>query len=148
MNCQTCGAPMRPAGISQKTGRPYNSFCTNENCPTRQRTGTSSARLVNPSYTPINNEETKWKKINEEKNDHIKWLNALNNATILASTGKIELKDIKVTAQKIYVMQPLGVKEENYEKNALPQVRPAAQPKTTYNEDLPDDDIKVDEIPF
>ena len=39
-NCSTCGMPIKtvPAGISKKTGNPYDSFqtCSNNECPSKK----------------------------------------------------------------------------------------------------------------
>ena len=37
MNCSVCGERMIPAGISKKTGKPYQAFCGNKDCSTRQK---------------------------------------------------------------------------------------------------------------
>ena len=48
-----------------------------------------------------------------EKQDNIKWLNALNNATLLAANGKIELTDLHDKAIEIYGLKPIIEAEIN-----------------------------------
>jgi hypothetical protein len=58
------------------------------------------------------NEEAKWEKINEEKEKSMRWMNALNNATLLVANGKVELKNLKHQANLIYEMKQLSEKVE------------------------------------
>ena len=60
-------------------------------------------------------DEAKWNKINEEKEKSMRWMNALNNATLLVSNGKIEFKELKHYANLIYQMKPLDSKPDNTE---------------------------------
>jgi hypothetical protein len=66
---------------------------------------------------------TDWDEINEKKDKSIKWLNALNNSCLLASTGKIELTAIKATAEKIYQMHPIGTPENKVAPVELPIIQ-------------------------
>lgn len=51
MNCPECQSPIKtvPAGVSKKTGKPYDSFqcCSNREC------GWKPAKKANPSPSPI-----------------------------------------------------------------------------------------------
>ena len=57
------------------------------------------------------NDDKKWDEINDKKEKSMRWMNALNNATILVANGKIELKDLKYQANLIYQMTPLEAVE-------------------------------------
>lgn len=89
--------------------------------------------VVNKSYEAI--KDKKIEEMFDAKQENIKWLNALNNACLLASTGKIEMDKIKYSAQKIYEMYPLG-KESKKE-----------EPVIDYGEELPEE-IRPENIPF
>ena len=60
-------------------------------------------------------DEAKWNKINEEKEKSMRWMNALNNATLLVANGKLEFKELKHYANLIYQMKPLDSKPDNTE---------------------------------
>lgn len=122
-DCAVCGRTMKliPSGVSKTTGKPYNAFwACPEKCKQPQMSSTSQ---INHNKIADIKEEEKWKRINEEKNGNIKWLNALNNACLLASTDKISLKDLKVTAQRIYEMYPIGTPENKIKPAELPVIQ-------------------------
>ncbi len=96
--CEKCGARRI---INPKTGK---EFC-------EKKCWLNNQQPIKPMPTRPSTQE--WEKIREEKNENIKWLNALNNATLLASTGKILIEDMLATAEKIYKMSPNGKDENN-----------------------------------
>ena len=50
--------------------------------------------------------EPNWDKIRADKEDKIKWLNALNNACLLVANGKVEFKDLEAEANRLYQLGP------------------------------------------
>ncbi len=60
-------------------------------------------------------DDEKWEKINQEKEKSMRWMNALNNATLLVANGKLEFKELKHYANLIYQMKPLDSKPDNTE---------------------------------
>ena len=86
--------------------------------------------------------DEKWEKINQEKEKSMRWMNALNNATLLVANGKIEFKDLKHHANLIYQMRPLDTQEPKtniYDKEPV---------KAEDLGEVMEDEINVDSIPF
>lgn len=77
-------------------------------------------------------DDEKWEKINEDKEKSMRWMNALNNATLLVANGKIELINLKHQANLIYQMKPLSEKEDRITIEDLEDV----------------EELKPDNIPF
>ena len=112
-NCSICNSPFRqvPAGVSQRTGKPYPAFvaCSKMGCP-----GKPGAKPA-PTYVP--KQEPNWDKIRDEKKDNIKWLNAINNACLLIANGKYPLTEGNIAtsitglAEQIYILEPTKVVE-------------------------------------
>ena len=50
--------------------------------------------------------EPNWDQIRADKEDKIKWLNALNNACLLVANGKVEFKDLEAEANRLYQLGP------------------------------------------
>lgn len=86
-------------------------------CADKCWTNNQPSNLVKPKYVPepfksnseiANAEEAKWNKINEEKRDSMREMNAINNACLLLAHGRIPeveqvtAQDIQAVAQKIY----------------------------------------------
>ena len=109
-NCSKCGSPIKiiPAGISKKTGKPYNSFSKCESCGNTQNFGGNAPSYQKKSYQPL--PEKDWDTINAKKNENIAFLNARNVAGALLSaaikSGELKLEDAldkyADVVQKIY----------------------------------------------
>lgn len=98
--CKVCGMEMKfvKAGISKSTGKPYDGFWA---CPERckqPKPNNYSSQVVSQKQNQYGQNET---------DKRIKWLNALNNATMLMCYGKIEKEKFRITAEWIYAMEPV-----------------------------------------
>jgi len=109
-NCVQCNQPMKliPAGISKKTGNAYPAFWA---CPSKckQEIPNPMKPTVQPTMQPAQpqppityKQDPDWEKINAEKQSEIHRSVAVNNACLLISTGKAELKDFIELSDKIY----------------------------------------------
>jgi hypothetical protein len=103
--CPVCGTPAiqgprgaycRPCYIAYKNSQPKAPAQ-----PVYQ-----PAQPVYQSRSVGTKQEPDWDKIREEKNSNIKWLNAVSNACLLASTGVIDAGAIEAKANAIYNLQP------------------------------------------
>ena len=113
--CQRCGAPLKtiPAGVSKNTGRAYGSFLA---CPNKCIQPKQAEPVAQPAYRPVAQpaqpaqpvyqNQPDWDKIREEKNSNIRWMNALNCATLLAAHGVIQYPQIEEKANAIYRLEP------------------------------------------
>ena len=102
-NCSVCGAPVKviPAGISKKTGKPYNAFYKCESCG---KTGNIGGNYAKPAqtyaktYQPTQ-EKVNWDEVNAKKEESIAYFNAKNVAAVLISAamqnGELKLEDAK-----------------------------------------------------
>ena len=90
--CQICGKVMNliPAGVSKKTGKPYQAFYA---CPDKcvQPRSTSPKTYPAPQFQAA--KPVDWDKVNEKKSDGIRENVALKMVSELISAGKIDLKD-------------------------------------------------------
>lgn len=142
--CPACGAEMRwqQAGVSQRTGRPYNGFFTCPNrCPKNQggfsgqvaRTGIQT----DPMKQVIDYKGKSIEQAQDRKEESIRILNSKNGAAditvALLEKGFIQPKDIEVTFAKyctyIYEFEPVD-----------------KTPQPEYNEF--NDEVRVENIPF
>ena len=82
-------------------------------------------------------DDEKWEKINQEKEKSMRWMNALNNATLLVANGKLEFKELKHYANLIYQMKPLDSKPDNTEILKAEDLG-----------EVMEDELRVDQIPF
>jgi hypothetical protein len=82
-------------------------------------------------------DDEKWEKINQEKEKSMRWMNALNNATLLVANGKIEFKDLKHHANLIYQMRPLDTQEPKQEPIKAEDLG-----------EVMEDELRADQIPF
>jgi len=96
MQCQKCKSELKliPAGISKKTGKPYNAFWS---CPNRCK---------QDGEIKIVEEIPDWEKIRSEKADSIAWMNAKNAAALAFANGKITKEQIEVFANWFYGLNP------------------------------------------
>ena len=100
--CPKCGSEFKvvPAGVSKRTGKPYQAFtvCSNKECDGRP-SGNTYSKPVDTG--------PKWEEIRKEKKESISWLNAKNNATLLACHDKISKEQIAEWTDKIHnINQP------------------------------------------
>ena len=70
MKCQECGQKMIPAGISKKTGKPYNTFCSNDECPSRKPQ--PEPTIQTEEYSPFEEETLKVEKLSKREEYNIK----------------------------------------------------------------------------
>jgi len=54
----------------------------------------------------LDQKEQRIEKMFDEKQDNIKWLNALNNAILLVANGKADKEDLVKTANWLYKLEP------------------------------------------
>jgi len=79
-----------PAGVSKKTGKPYNAFMA---CPNQcKQNQTQTAPNVQVEENNVEN--------------NIRWCNAINNACLLVAHGKMEMNDLEALANRIYKLEP------------------------------------------
>jgi hypothetical protein len=109
MTCNQCNEEMRfiKAGISQRTGKPYNSFWSCPNKCRQQGANQSIGSKVIQAYKQVDNDK-KWEDIRKEKNENIKWNMALKLAVEAWYHGKIEKDAIINLAKWIYEQEPIN----------------------------------------
>lgn len=141
MQCPTCGSEMRliPAGVSRTSGKPYNQFfsCPNR-CPKPPRTFGPASGSRNQGIAEAQNRKGEMiEKAQDRKDEGMRTLNSKKGAAditvALLEKGLIQQKDIEITfaryCQYIYEYEP----NEN----------------SPYNTGAgPDDEIRIDNIPF
>lgn len=111
--CLVCGQEMKiiPAGVSKTTGKPYSSFaaCPNKCKQPSSYNQTNASPTFDKSYKMI--QDKKIEGMYNEKKDNIKWLNALNNATLLVAHKVVAVEPgkvfdvISVIARKYYLSE-------------------------------------------
>jgi len=129
-NCAKCGAE----NLMSQRGKAYCS----KKCWLNESQGMSHQ----VAQTGIKQaEDNKWKEIREEKREDIKWMNALNNATLLFCHNKTGIRKLQEVANDIYEMEYTGkptpppAKRFEFKKEELPTI--------DFGEEIP-----VDSIPF
>lgn len=127
--CTLCNNELRqvPAGVSKKTGKPYNAFwaCDNgckqpkfqnnyKNAPTPQSIGQNApeGQISPKTATPD------WDAIRDEKQNSIKEHMAIKLAVEAWIAGIIDRESIKVTAQWIYGIDLLREKDGDIKGDA------------------------------
>ena len=119
-NCLICGSPFKqvPAGVSKKTGQPYNSFvaCSKMGCSGKP----GMAAQPKPTYVP----ET------DDKQDSIFISVAANNASEIISRRGIEnpgnmLTEWNVIADHIYTWLKSNSKKDDIEVVVAEPVEPS-----------------------
>ena len=81
----------------------------------------SNEKIIEPNFLKHNNEDEKWKGIRDEKRNDIKWMNALNNATLIISKRidsfteyslENAKKDVKELANWYYKLEPILINSD------------------------------------
>lgn len=158
--CAICQSELKfiPAGVSKKTGRPYQGFyaCPNKCQQPRQALPQTPVQRFNQSLDHDNN-DLKWKKINEEKEKNIRWCNAINNASLLIAHNPVQgstdqdivnrlymlalrIDSLEPKAPQTHAVAPISRVTQQGEEYAIP---PTTRVLTQNNEEVP-----IGEIPF
>lgn len=105
MQCATCQSTMNliPAGVSQKTGNPYNSFYA---CPNRCPKPTAGVKAVEKITQAKENEKEYWGGVRQEKATDIRANVALKGAIDLLVADKIELTEWTRWANDFFNYKP------------------------------------------
>ena len=153
-NCAICGQPLNfiKAGVSKTTGRPYNGFyaCADKNH--RQPRATAPQTPVQQFNQSLdqNTEDTKWAKINKEKEENIRWCNALNNATLLIAHNPVQGATDQDIITRLYM---IAVKIDKLSQDipTVPQSIPASAAVSPVHRALAqnnEEPVDLDSIPF
>jgi len=123
MNCTICGAEMRliKAGVSKKTGKPYNAFYSCPNCKKTQNIGNNNFSSTNKSFIQV---EKKSLKDEPEYRELVLEINELKRATHALWAVLIEGDEEKKRAYELHkiplVQQSKPVDEEKFNPENLP----------------------------
>ena len=150
--CLICGQEMKiiPAGVSKTTGKPYSSFaaCPNKCKQPGQYNQTNPTPAFDKSYKMI--QDKKIEGMYNEKKDNIKWLNALNNATLLVAHKVVSPEPGKVFDMINTIACRYYFAEAPKESIVNPLTNKSLEediPTINIPEDIPDE-LRVENIPF
>ena len=105
--CPTCKSQLKfvPAGVSRKTGKPYQGFFTCPNrCPKPAYSPTYAPQDTNVPQEP--EPKSDWDKINNGKSNDIRANVALKMVSEILAGGQIPLSDWKLWADNFYNYNP------------------------------------------
>ena len=151
-NCAVCGQPMDyiKAGYSKTTGRPYQAFyaCSDRNHKQPRQQAQTPVQQFNQSLDQDNN-DLKWKKINAEKEESIRWCNAINNAALLIAHNPVVGATDQELVNRLYMLalriDALEPKAPQTNTEVGSQAIPATTRVLAQNNEEP---VDLDSIPF
>ena len=93
-------------------------------CFIKWKNSANQAQNASTGQNKPQNSDVDWDSVNKKKEEHMEWLNAKNNACLLAAHGKITLEELETYIQRIAAIKqpkpPVQVDTQGIDVGSIP----------------------------